>query len=519
MVAPVVAVVAQVLRRPLPADENAASAVAEMTRTVRFRAAAARPHPRARVLGLDAVLQPVRALWGARFVPQFLDQSSQVIGPPGRRVPAAVSSTSWSASSFRSSPRSLTRYLTRYPIARSASGDPARTPLTSSWVPNRTVCRGSVVVPDAVESLLPGQERLPGDRVPVAGALLIPDGQVLPAVDHRVRVRPPHVDVRRRREFPNEGAGQGPADRVVRVRSSPPLRFDGGEVLHVIARDAAQVLMPPVQQLAHMQGIPCRPPVVIPARIHRTPITMNPPIGRQGQGDEQGRPERPPATGVGERPPQRRGRRGPTRQVRHVIPPPGRPLPPSDRRHHRTPGPRRRQRRIQVIDPHRQLPGRLVVPVSGIVEVVDSVFEGLRGSGAFPDQLPLLRRGRVGDEGGFFGQVPALPALLSPQPPSPIRTRRTRRFPGRPTRNLDDEGFPGLQIGPQQQHRTDTDPELHRRLGHHVPSPRTSQPIDPRPRPHLLGAHARPPHATDRDRGRGSQGSGSSRSRTGRRRA
>jgi hypothetical protein len=43
------------------------------------------------------------------------------------------------------------------------------------------------------------------------------------------------------------GAGDGAADGDVDVRGEPSLRFDGGEVLDVVADESAQVLDEPVE--------------------------------------------------------------------------------------------------------------------------------------------------------------------------------------------------------------------------------------------------------------------------------
>jgi len=51
------------------------------------------------------------------------------------------------------------------------------------------------------------------------------------------------------------GAGDGAADRDVHVRGEPPLWFDGGEVLDVVAGEAAQVLDEPVEQRGEVQRV------------------------------------------------------------------------------------------------------------------------------------------------------------------------------------------------------------------------------------------------------------------------
>jgi hypothetical protein len=52
------------------------------------------------------------------------------------------------------------------------------------------------------------------------------------------------------------GAGDRAADRDVDVRGEPPLRFDGCEVLEVMADKAPQVLNEPVEQRRKVQRVP-----------------------------------------------------------------------------------------------------------------------------------------------------------------------------------------------------------------------------------------------------------------------
>ena len=88
------------------------------------------------------------------------------------------------------------------------------------------------------------------------------------------------------------GAGQGAAHRDVDVRGEPPLRFDGGEVLDVVAEEAAQVLDEPVEQRREVQRVPCRPLVVVAGRVGRGAVAADPAVAGAGQRDEHRRPER-----------------------------------------------------------------------------------------------------------------------------------------------------------------------------------------------------------------------------------
>jgi hypothetical protein len=52
------------------------------------------------------------------------------------------------------------------------------------------------------------------------------------------------------------GAGDGAAQRDVRVRGETALGFDGGEVLDVVAEVSPQVLNEPVEQRRKVQRVP-----------------------------------------------------------------------------------------------------------------------------------------------------------------------------------------------------------------------------------------------------------------------
>ena len=73
------AVVGERLAGPLARDQDAAPGVAEVLAAVSLAPAVPGPQAGARVLGLDAVAQPVRASRRAGFVAQCLDQAFGVI--------------------------------------------------------------------------------------------------------------------------------------------------------------------------------------------------------------------------------------------------------------------------------------------------------------------------------------------------------------------------------------------------------------------------------------------------------
>jgi hypothetical protein len=59
---------------------------------------------------------------------------------------------------------------------------------------------------------------------------------------------PPDLVVRGGDELPQLGAGEGAAHGDMDVGGKPPLGFDGGEILHLVADEAAQVLGKSVEQ-------------------------------------------------------------------------------------------------------------------------------------------------------------------------------------------------------------------------------------------------------------------------------
>ena len=85
------AVVGEGLAGPFAGDQDAASGVAEVLAAVGFALAVPGAQARPRVLGLDAVAQPVRAGRRARLVPQRVGEPFGVVvlgvvcGPGGSR--------------------------------------------------------------------------------------------------------------------------------------------------------------------------------------------------------------------------------------------------------------------------------------------------------------------------------------------------------------------------------------------------------------------------------------------------
>ena len=84
-------------------------------------------------------------------------------------------------------------------------------------------------------------------------------------------------------------AGDRASDGGVQVRREALLRLDGGEVLHPVAGDPAQVLPEPVHQPREHHRVQRRPPVVVGGRVDREPDPDRP-VGGQGQGEEHRRP-------------------------------------------------------------------------------------------------------------------------------------------------------------------------------------------------------------------------------------
>ncbi len=90
--------------------------------------------------------------------------------------------------------------------------------------------------------------------------------------------------------LPQQRPGHRASDGDVDVRGEPPLGFDGAEILHLVAEDAAQVLDEPVEQGGEVQRVPGGPLVVIRLRIDRGAVVADLAVAVTGQGEEHGRP-------------------------------------------------------------------------------------------------------------------------------------------------------------------------------------------------------------------------------------
>ena len=74
------------------------------------------------------------------------------------------------------------------------------------------------------------------------------------------------------------GAGDGAADGEVDVRGQAALGFDSGEVLHVVAEVAAQVLNEPVEQRGERQCVPRGPVIVVGAGVGGCSVLVDPTV-------------------------------------------------------------------------------------------------------------------------------------------------------------------------------------------------------------------------------------------------
>src|SRR5260370_2469061 len=120
----------------------------------------------------------------------------------------------------------------------------------------------------------------------------MPDRELIAVVPHGASAGPPDLMVGGGDDLPEVRSGDGAADRDVRMRSEPALRFDGDEVLDVVAEVAAQILDEPVQQRGEVDGIPHCPPVVIAGRINGRAILADRAVAVAGEGEEHRRPVR-----------------------------------------------------------------------------------------------------------------------------------------------------------------------------------------------------------------------------------
>jgi hypothetical protein len=210
-------VIGEGLAGPFAGDQDAAPGVAEVLAAVGLAGAAARSQAFARVLGLDAVAQPVGTGRGARLVAQRVGQPSgmRLLGVGGGLV--AVGDVLGQ----------VLGEVADAPGRVAASGEHA---LGVELRAEPGDVQRLVVVADGVECLVPGGQELTGRRVEVAAGCLVPDWQVRVVVLHLARGRPPDLVVGGGEHLAQLGAGNRAADGYVDVRGEPSLWLDGGEV-------------------------------------------------------------------------------------------------------------------------------------------------------------------------------------------------------------------------------------------------------------------------------------------------
>ena len=173
------------------------------------------------------------------------------------------------------------------------------------------------------------------------------------------------------------------------MRGEPPLWFDGGEVLQVIAGVPAQVLDEPVEQRGEVQRVAGGAGVVVGVRVGGCSVLADPAVRRARQSHEQGRPEGLAVrrgVGLADRPRADRA----ARQGSGVLPPPGRPMAPRPRREHAAAHPGFGDLLVQLADPlvqladiqavaGQQVPG---LPASRPGRVTSARWSSVAGSGS-----------------------------------------------------------------------------------------------------------------------------------------
>ena len=154
-------------------------------------------------------------------------------------------------------------------MQRAASLEPGEHALGVEPVSEPGHVQRLVLVADGVEGLVPGGQDFPGGRVEVGACLLVPHGQLVAVEADDGGIGPPHLVVGRGQDPAQVGAGDRAAHGQVDVRGQPPLRFDRGEVLDVIAEEPPEVLDEPVEQRREVQRVAGRPLVVVGGRVGR----------------------------------------------------------------------------------------------------------------------------------------------------------------------------------------------------------------------------------------------------------
>ena len=271
------------------------------------------------------------------------------------------------------------------------------------------------------------------------------------------------------------------------MRREAALRFDGGEVLQVVAAVAAQVLDEPVEQRGEVQRVPRGRHIVIAVRVDRCAVAGDAPVGRAGEGEEQRRAERLAVrrgVGLADRPRINLA----ARQRRGVLPPPGGPVPP-----------------LAPVGCHLAAhpgPADFLIEFGEQLVQVLGVFPGSRGLvaagldlGAVLDPPLLVVGGGVGLEVGFAVEVPAFAALRGAQVLGPFGARRADRGEGVPAGDEHLLGFAGGQVGAAQLDRADAAAVLDGDVFNDVTGQRHGHPLRPC-RLASLGHRPSPPAGT-----------------------
>ena len=255
--------------------------------------------------------------------------------------------------------------------------------------------------------------------------------------------------------------------------SEAPLGFDGGEVLHVVAEVAAQVLDEPVEQRGEGQRVPGGPVIVIGGRVGRCcrpgrparsdgQVSVTNIDGPEGLAVRRG-------VGLADRP----GVDLAAGQVRGILAAPGGAVPPF------------RPVRVHLAADARL--GDLLIELGDERVIVGGVGSGRRrgvalllGFGAQHDPPLLVLGGGVGGDVGFVLEVPALPALRGAQRPSPLRTRGAHRGQGVPAGDEHLVHLPGVEVGAAQLHRADARAVLDGQVPDDLAGQRHGHPLRPR---------------------------------------
>ena len=142
----------------------------------------------------------------------------------------------------------------------------------------------------------------PGGRVDVPASLVVPDRQLVavPVLDGCIG--PPDLVVGGSQDAAELGTGDGAADGDVDMGGEAPLGFDGGEVLHVLAEVAAQVLDEPVEQRGEGQRVAGGLVVVVGGGVDRD-AARKPSASPMAQRGALSRPPSSPSNMHARRPP------------------------------------------------------------------------------------------------------------------------------------------------------------------------------------------------------------------------